>query len=75
MELRTGNKPGQSLYAFAQLDKALDAAIGVADSAFTQRISAAGAVADWLPTVTGMALAAALLLAAGGLWQRWQEYR
>lgn len=75
LELRTGNKPGQSLYAFAQLDKALDAAIGVADSAFTQRISAAGAVADWLPTVTGMALAAALLLAAGGLWQRWQEYR
>jgi hypothetical protein len=75
LELRTGNKPGQSLYAFAQLDKALDVAIGVADSAFTQRISAAGAVADWLPTVTGMALAAALLLAAGGLWQRWQEYR
>ncbi|MEI9987922.1 MAG: hypothetical protein WDN69_35355 [Aliidongia sp.] len=58
-----------------ELDKALDAAIAVADDGYKQRISSATAITDWLPLISGGALAATLLLAAGGLWLRFQEYR
>ena len=75
LELRTGNRPGQSLYAFAQMDKSLDKAIAIADGAFERRASSARLIADWLPLVIGTALGLTLLLAAGGLWQRYQEYR
>ena len=75
LELRTGNKPGQSLYAFAQMDKSLDKAVAIADAAFERRVSSARLIADWLPLVTSVALGLTLLLAAGGLWLRYQEYR
>jgi hypothetical protein len=75
LELRTGNKPGQSLHAFARLDKALDAAIAVADTAFDQRIASVTSVAGWLVVVTGMSLILTFLLAGGGFWLRYKEYR
>jgi hypothetical protein len=57
------------------MDKSLDKAIAIADGAFERRASSARLIADWLPLVTGAALGLTLLLAAGGLWQRYQEYR
>jgi len=75
LELRTGNKPGQGGFAFGQMDKALDAAIAVADTGFEQRITSATAITGWLPPIAGAALVLTLLLAAAGLWQRYQEYR
>jgi hypothetical protein len=75
LELRTGNKPGQSLFALARMDRALDAAIAIADGAFEQRIASATAIAGWLSIVTATALGLTLLLATTGLWQRYREYR
>ena len=75
LELRTGTKPGQALFAFARMDKALDAAIVVADAGFEQRLSSAGGLTLWLERITATVLGLCLLLAAGGLWQRYREYR
>src|SRR5580658_79723 len=75
LELRTGNKPGQALFAFSRMDKALDAAITVADAGFEQRVTSVTATIYGLEVITVGGLGLALLLAAAGLWQRYKEYR
>jgi hypothetical protein len=75
LELRTGTKPDQALFAFAGMDKALDRALAMVESDFEQHIASATAITSWLEMITVSALALTLLLATAGLWQRYQEYR
>lgn len=75
LELRAAAKPGQTLFAFKRMDQATDAAIAAADTELHERLSAAMATTSWLRWVSLTALAAVMVLAGAGLWQRYQEYR
>jgi len=73
--LANSERPGGSVAAFDTLDGALDRTIAVNESEFRRRTGDAIALLGWLPWATSFALAAALLLAGAGIWQRWREYR
>jgi hypothetical protein len=75
LELRAAAKPGQTLFAFKQMDQALDAAIAAADTELHSRLSAATTMTSWLRWVSLTTLAAIMVLAGAGLWQRYREYR
>jgi hypothetical protein len=73
--LANSERSGGSVAAFDTLDGALDRTIAVNESEFRRRTGDAIALLGWLPWATCLTLAAALLLAGAGIWQRWREYR
>jgi hypothetical protein len=75
LELRAAAKPGQTLFAFKQMDQAMDTAIAAADTELHERLSAAIATTIWLRWISLTTLAAIMVLAAAGLWLRYREYR
>jgi hypothetical protein len=66
---------GQSDWAFAEFDNALEAALESNDSAFDAKIGFALWLLTVMPWVAFASLALAAALSGAGLWQRYQDYR
>jgi hypothetical protein len=75
VDLCIGSKEGQSNWAFARFDAAVDAAIKVNEDEFSARVEDAMGILRLMPWVLSLSLAVTVLLASAGLWQRYGEYR
>lgn len=75
IELNIGNQPGQSNWAFAQYDKALEQTLGINQSAFESAIATEDQLLSRFNLLQWLMLAVVLLASLAGLKPRIDEYR